>query len=268
MSNVVNVVQMNQPATMTSLQIVEMINDERKAISDIIGKAPKVLSHKNFLAKTREVLGEDLAAKFSAANDYTSGKGVVKEQLIYVFPKREATLMAMSYSPAISAAVYDRMTALEDHVKKTMVVHPALPDFTDPVKAAEAWISEYKEKQQLALVVEQKETLLIEQAPKVEFHDSVTSAGNCHTMEEAAKILGWGRNNLFKWLRESGILMQDSTLPYQRHITEGHFSVVENPWKDRVTEIVHIKTRTLVTGKGLVYIQKKLSEAGMMKVAV
>ena len=263
MSNVVNVVQINQPATMTSLQIVEMINDERKAISVLTGKAPKVLLHKTFLTKARDVLGDEGQQNFLHTHvNQQNGQSYP----IYIFPKREATLMAMSYSPAISAAVYDKMTALEEYVQQTD--KPVLPNFNSPAEAARAWAIEYERSEQLALVVEQKETLLIEQAPKVEFHDSVTSAGNCHTMEEAAKILGWGRNNLFKWLRESGILMQDSTLPYQRHITEGHFSVVENPWKDRVTEIVHIKTRTLVTGKGLVYIQKKLSEAGMMKVAV
>ncbi len=80
------------------------------------GQAKKFveLRHDNFMAKVVSVLGEDLLPKFLGSNEFTNGKGGVQTQSIYIFPKREATLMAMSYSAAISAAVYDRMTDLEE----------------------------------------------------------------------------------------------------------------------------------------------------------
>ncbi len=131
MSQAVQAVQ-----TMTSLQIVEFINKEREAVEALTGKTQKVLLHKTFLAKVRDVLGEHLAAEFSATNEYTSGKGVVQDRLIYIFPKREATLMAMSYSPAISAAVYDKMTELEQQVASQA---PKLPNFSNPAEAARAY---------------------------------------------------------------------------------------------------------------------------------
>lgn len=118
---------------MTSLEIVDMINAERKAAFDN-GSTKKsdsvVLEHSDFLKKVRDVLagGE---GKFSSSYKTLQNK----EALMYVFPKREATLMAMSYSAAISAAVYDRMTELEQQV----VAMPALPNFSNPAEAARAW---------------------------------------------------------------------------------------------------------------------------------
>ena len=130
---------------MTSLEIVDMINVERKAIEVLTGKPQKILSHKNFLAKTKDVLGV-ASAEFSAHVEIEIGNGAKRATPIYVFPKREATLMAMSYSPKISAAVYDAMTAAEARVQE--LEKPAaltLPNFSNPAEAARAWALQYEE---------------------------------------------------------------------------------------------------------------------------
>lgn len=95
-------------------------------------------------------------------------------------------------------------------------------------------------------------------APKAEFHDKVTEAVNCQTVEEIAKVLGTGQNRMFAWLRDQRILMA-SNLPYQRFIDEGYFRTVERQYTDRRGES-HTYTRTLVTGKGFAYIQKRFGE--------
>lgn len=98
---------------MTSLELVDFINDDRKAKAYAAGMAfpcegyPKLM-HKNFLAKVPEVLGVT-SADFSA--DLPDGYGRARRG--YSFPKREACLMAMSYSYELQAKVFDRMTALE-----------------------------------------------------------------------------------------------------------------------------------------------------------
>lgn len=98
---------------MTSLELVDFINDDRKAKAYAAGMAfpcegyPKLM-HKNFLAKVPEVLGAT-SADFSA--DLPDGYGRARRG--YSFPKREACLMAMSYSYELQAKVFDRMTALE-----------------------------------------------------------------------------------------------------------------------------------------------------------
>lgn len=92
--------------TMSSLEMVEYINSMRQP-----GGAE--LQHRSFTAKVPAVLGEITAAKFSASVQYSSGNGALSTRNIYNFPKREACLMAMSYSYDLQAKVFDRMTALE-----------------------------------------------------------------------------------------------------------------------------------------------------------
>lgn len=95
--------QANDAVTMTSLELVSFINSIRAQEPGYIS-----LRHDHFMRKVRDVLGDD-APKFGAV--YKSGNG--ENRSMYRFPKREATLMAMSYSHKISAQVYDRMEALE-----------------------------------------------------------------------------------------------------------------------------------------------------------
>jgi len=72
-------------------------------------------------------------------------------------------------------------------------------------------------------------------------------------MNEAAKILGlgFGRNILFRILREKGILDSENT-PYQRYVDEEYFKLIIKPrkaqrWCDKVT---------LVTDKGLEFLRR------------
>jgi hypothetical protein len=96
--------------TMTSLALVEFINSQRKE-----GEAE--LRHDHFIAKVPKVLGDEAAPKFK---DSYVGKDATKRPC-YKFPKREACLMAMSYSYDIQAKVFDYMTALEEVVKKQTI---------------------------------------------------------------------------------------------------------------------------------------------------
>jgi Rha family phage regulatory protein len=112
----------------------------------------------------------------------------------------------------------------------------------------------------LAETVEQQKARIEADKPKVEFHDHVAEAINCQTIDEVAKVLGTGQNRLFAWLRDAGML-KPGNLPYQRFVDEGYFRVVERQFKDKRGES-HTYTRTLVTGKGLAYIQKRFTDSG------
>ncbi|MEY2342087.1 phage antirepressor KilAC domain-containing protein [Acidithiobacillus sp. IBUN Pt1247-S3] len=101
-----------------------------------------------------------------------------------------------------------------------------------------------------------------EQAPKARFHDAVAEAINAQSIQEVAKALRTGPNRLFKFLRDAGILMHNN-LPYQQYLDAGHFRVVEKQYFDRHGES-NTYTRTLVTGKGLTYIQKRLQDGQIL----
>lgn len=130
-------------------------------------------------------------------------------------------------------------------------------DLSDPVKLRNALLS-YSDK---VIALESK---VKEQAPKAAFHDDVAEAINGQTVQEVAKVLGTGPNRLFQWLRDEGIFMNNN-MPYQKHVDMGHVRVVERRFRDRHGE-VQIYTRSLITGKGLIYIQKRIQSAkGFMK---
>lgn len=93
----------SRAVSMSSLELVEFINSKRE-------EGQPVLTHKNLMAKVPRVLGAEQSAKFSA--DYMDRRS--RSQKCFIFPKREACLIAMSYSYELQALVFDRMTALED----------------------------------------------------------------------------------------------------------------------------------------------------------
>lgn len=99
------------------------------------------------------------------------------------------------------------------------------------------------------------ERLLQLQAPKVELYDILLSAKNAQTMNEVAKAFGWGRNKLFAFLRDNGILMKNN-LPYQNYLDSGYFDVREVSTQ-RGEFAVNV-TQTLVTPKGIDFIGKLL----------
>ena len=90
---------------MTSIEMVKYLNDERRNYS--YGYAEVVYG--NFMTRVPKVLGEVTASKFLQTVKYSSGNGATSTRNIYRFPKREACLMAMSYSYELQAKVFDQI---------------------------------------------------------------------------------------------------------------------------------------------------------------
>lgn len=98
-----------------------------------------------------------------------------------------------------------------------------------------------------------------EDAPKVAFHDALVGAANTQSIQEVAKVLGVGAVKFFEWLRRAGLLMHNN-LPYQCHIDAGYFKVVQRSFINKNDE-KQMYARTLVTGKGLAYLQRRYQMA-------
>ena len=139
----------NQEPAMASLEQLDFINAHRKEQAEAAGatfpsKGHAKMDHADLMKKTLEVLREH-AGNFSCMFNVTIGNGAIRKSPGYRFPKREACLMAMSYSFELQAKVFDRMTALED--KPAL----ALPDFSNPAAAARAWADAIEATQALAI---------------------------------------------------------------------------------------------------------------------
>ena len=129
--------------TMSSPELVDYINAHRQEVATT-EKPYKELRHDHFMAKVPQVLGEKAAPIFLGTDIYTNGTGGTVQRQIYRFPKREACLMAMSYSYELQAQIFDRMTAMENHIAAQNLPSYAIDD---PIERAKKWIEEEKQKQ-------------------------------------------------------------------------------------------------------------------------
>lgn len=107
---------------------------------------------------------------------------------------------------------------------------------------------------------------IIEQKPKVDYYNKVTSSKKAISMSEVAKLLKFksktnkrpiGRNILFGILRGNSLLNK-YIQPYQKYVNAGYFEVKQS-YNNYTGEPVYT---TLVTSKGIEYIIKLLRKLG------
>lgn len=101
-----------------------------------------------------------------------------------------------------------------------------------------------------------KENLMEQLGDTIAIADSFTNSDGLYDIGNFAKILdikGLGRNNLFKWLKESKILM-DSNSPYATY--SDYFKIIP------VTKNGFTSIKPLLKSKGISFIVKKLIKEG------
>ena len=241
----------SQVVTMTSLEIVDFINVHRKSKAEEAGvpfpsKGFAELRHDHFCTKAIEVLGKDNAPKFLGTQIY--GNNNMRE--IFVFPKREACLMAMSYSYEIQAEVFDRMTALEQE-KINNPVHL----LNDPATLRNL-LHGYTEK---VMTLEAK---VQEQAPKVAALERIAIADGEVCLQTAGKLLRQPPNKFIAWLRSVGgwIFKRPGSKhnsAYAEKINAGYLAVRQTITK-KPDGSDHVHEQVVVTPKGLVKLSQML----------
>lgn len=231
--------------TMTSLDIVDFINDFRiKNESN-----PAQLSHADFMKKVPKVLGSMGLGKFSDTYVHAQNGQTYP---CFRFPKREACLMAMSYSYELQAQVFDRMTAMEQHIAAQNQPSYAI---ADPIKRAEKWIEEEKCRTSLQAKVE-------EQAPKVAFVERYVEGKGNKTFREVAKILKIKENAFRDFLTDKKIMykLNGEWMAYTPHTDAKRFYVVTG-----TSENGHAYTRCLFTPKGIEWLAGELAKDQVRK---
>ena len=234
--------------TMTSLELVDFINDHRKE-----GEA--TLLHKQFLEKVPKVLGEETSAKFLA--DLPDAYGRPRKG--YRFPKREACLMAMSYSYDLQAMVFDRMTALEEAAAKPAI--DPMQVLNDPA-AMRGLLLTYTEK---VIALEERVGVL---EPKADALDRIAGAEGMENITTAAKILQEQPKRLFNWLAQNRWIYRraggKSWLAYQDKIQAGYLTHKAYKQEDEESGEVTMREHVLLTAKGLSKLAALLGKASRL----
>ena len=112
-----------------------------------------------------------------------------------------------------------------------------------------------EEKERLALENEKQQKQIEKLQPKADFADKAFAMEGKCDIGQAAKILGlpFGRNTLFKKLRELGVFFANRNEPKQKYIDAGYFEMKEKP-VPRENHPGFIVMVVLCTQKGLDYI--------------
>lgn len=134
---------------------------------------------------------------------------------------------------------------------------------SDPRAMGEILIAYANEKEKSAQLKAQNEVLTVtieEQKPAVEFTDHVANTKDVLDMRRFSLLaqkngIDLGRNNMFKKLQELGYLDWNN-VPYQKYIKAGYFKAIESVYKKGKSK--HITVQTFITGKGQIYLIKKL----------
>lgn len=155
-----------------------------------------------------------------------------------------------------------------DRIKELLTKgHVSLPDFSDPVAAARAWADEKEKAMRLEAKSAEQQKRIDKQQPYVDFALEAFQSESKVDIGQAAKILHlpFGRNTLFKRLREDGVFFKDRNEPLQKFIDAEYFIVTQlKPiYTESGREIINVKV--FCTQKGLAYLNLKYG-AGVREV--
>lgn len=111
--------------------------------------------------------------------------------------------------------------------------------------------------------IEELETKIQEDAPRVAFAESIEKAADCILVREFSKVIATegiylGERKLYKWFREKGHIFKNSTEPMQTSVEKGLFKVSESTIQTVKGD--KIIPTTKITGKGQIYFLEKLKK--------
>lgn len=213
-----------------------------REIAEITGKR-----HDNVMRDIRnmEPAWEKVNALKFELVEYVDKKG--EKRLEYQLDKREVLYVATKWNDEIRARIILRWEELENNLNGNQNVISLPQNYEEALEHLLIQVRENKK-----LIAENKVL-----QPKADFYDAVTQSEDTIDVGEVAKVLaikGYGRNNLFKFLREQNVLMHNNQ-PYQKYIDNGYFKQIETQWYDRKAEMTHIGLKTVVYQKGLDFIR-------------
>lgn len=132
-----------------------------------------------------------------------------------------------------------------------------------PIKVPTNFIEAMTLALEQAKQIEQQTLLLEEQKPQVEFANAVANTCDSITIGGYAGLLassGYdiGQNRLFTWLRNNGYLTTRNNRPSIAAIKAGWLKWIENTYVCPKTGLPKVSGQALITGKGQIYLRKKL----------
>lgn len=225
----------SQVATMTSLQLLDLVNDTRAEFGE------SQVRHGDFAARCRDELDGEYYETFVVKNQHGPATEAIR------MTADQCKLVAMRESKGVRRRVLARLNELEAKVAAPLQPPVALPDFTNPAIAARAWAEQFEAK-------EQAQQQLAIAAPKAQALDRIAQAEGDMCITDAAKDLGMKPRTLMAWLEKNRWVYRrggaSKPVAYQDRIQSGHLThkVTAVLREDGTEKMV---AQVIVTPKGL-----------------
>lgn len=201
--------------------------------------------HDNIIRDIRGLLSQGVAVLNFEEGTYKDANN--QNRPCYNLTKKGCLILASGYDALLREKIINRWEELEKEKR--------FGNFVIPSTFSEALMLAAKQAEE----IEEKNKLLLEQTPKVDFYNAVTGSEDTIDMRTVATVLnmGIGRNKIFEVLRDKRVLDRKN-MPYQKYIDLGYFRTVETQYtKSDGTNCINIKT--VVFQKGLDFIRKTLT---------
>ena len=251
MNTNLQVVETNNQRVLTTAQIAEQYETDVNVIQrNFQRNKERYTEGKHYYCLTGNVLRE-----FKATGQIDVSPNLNK---FYLWTEKGALLHAKSLNTDKAWEAYEVLVDTYFSVREQAAMDSYM--IADPVKRAERWIEEQREKQQLETTVAAQSKQMEQDKPKVLFADSVAASSSSILIGELAKLIKQngvdiGQRRLFEWMRVNGYLIKrkgsEYNLPTQRSMERGLMEIKE-------TSVIHSGYTTIsktpkVTGKGQVY---------------
>ncbi len=239
MSNL-NINVNNAVAINSNIKIASMTSQE---IADLVQAR-----HDNVKTSIERLIASAVIVQPAMKDEQTfDALGRSRTTQVYVFEgeqgKRDSTIVVAQLSPQFTAKLVDRWIELE---QATQIKLPSTYK-----EALLALVVAEEEKEQLALqVVSQQQVIEVIQ-PKADVYDIISNSENTYTIRVAAKLLKKRPKDLTEWLIDNRWMYGRSASTYRpaaQH-DRNHLKLVASQYG----------TQVRVTGKGLVWIARKLN---------
>jgi len=200
---------------------------------------------------------EKVMRKISAPHDIDRHMWLVNESGLYSLILRSNKPEAKKFKKWVTSDVLPSIRKTGSYsIAKKLPTHQ---------EALRGWADEIDKTEKLQIENQAQKQKILEDKPKVNFFNTVSSSEDTISMSECAKVLdmkiygrNFGRNKLFEFLREKKIFQKDNC-PYQSYIDRGYFKVIERDYL-KSGNSAHIGLVVRVYQKGVDFVRKLLLE--------
>lgn len=200
----------------------------------------------------RDIESLSCSASFNAANfgviTYIDSRN--REQTAYEMTKDGFSFLVMGYTGAKAGEFKEKFINEFNRREALLKDDDYILMRSQQILQKRVEIAEQKIKQ-----LEEKDAKL---KPKADFAEAAFKAEGKVDIGQAAKILnlGFGRNTLFKKLKEVGVFFKDRNEPKQKYIDAGYFEMTLLPPIHRDSHPDILYQKVLCKPKGLAYINQ------------